>query len=292
MLAAQKLFGPAALYLPLIDAIVPTALKHEYSFVSDEWFGQFIESDKATPKAINQIIVFELLDKSHLAAVTALLRTKRWADAACLLYDANNFVGWAGTVRGLIESAGDTMDGLLNIAYSLAKHHAVIAESIAGKDDHIYGFSDLENVLDHFVHARWMRTKKGEESILKAKENVTYVRLLEAVIPNVEKAYHRLCSITHPSADSIEYFYESHLDGNVDGNRGFRLSATNDQAAISDFLSAHPSILPNVLMMSCNPPLLILRVLHKFRNHPKLSALKSFDFSAIKIWPAIERLLK
>jgi len=177
-------------------------------------------------------------------------------------------------------------------AYSLAEHHAVIAESIAGRDDQIHGFSDFEKVLDHFVHARWMRTKKGEESILKAKENVTYVRVLETVIPNAEKAYHRLCSITHPSADSIEYFYESHLDGNLDRNRGFRLSATNDQAAISEFLSAYPSTLPDALMMSCNPPLLILRVLHKFGTHPKLSALNRFDFSSIKTWPAIERLLK
>ena len=63
MLAAQKdLFGPASLYLPLIDAVATAALKHEYSFVSDEWFHQFVESDKATPKVINQIIGFDILN--------------------------------------------------------------------------------------------------------------------------------------------------------------------------------------------------------------------------------------
>jgi hypothetical protein len=44
--------------------------------------------------------------------------------------------------------------------------------------------------------------------------------------------------------------------------------------------------------MCCNPPLLILRVLHKFGIHPKLSALKKVDFSTIKMWSAIEKLLK
>jgi hypothetical protein len=212
MTAANKLFGQAWQYLPLIDAVVPQALKYQYSFLSDEWFAEFVKSDKATVRLINQIVSHELLDKAHLAAVTALLRAKRWADAACLLYDTNNFIAWAGTARGLLESAGDIVDGLLNIPYSLAEHHNVISQCITGRDDQLCGFDDLEKVLDHFAHAKWMRTKKGEESVLKAKENIDYVRKLQSVIPGADSAYHTLCSITHPSADSMQYFYEPDLE--------------------------------------------------------------------------------
>jgi hypothetical protein len=217
------------------------------------------------------------------------LRTERWADAICLLYDANNFIGWAAAARGLLESAGDTVDGLLNIAYSIAEHHRAITQCIVGNDDMVFDFSQLERLLDHFVHARWMRTKKGEESTLKAKENVSYVRTLESVVPGVEKLYHQLCSVTHPSADSMTYFYVAPSLGE---NYSFRLSATNDSAKLSEFLSQYPNALRDALMMSCNPPLLILRVLHKFAIHPKLTELKKFDFTAIKMGSEIERLLR
>jgi hypothetical protein len=291
MTTAKKLFGPAHLYLPMIDAILPAALNHEYKFISDEWFAAFMNSDEPIRTKIglfNHIVASELLDKSHLAAVTALLRAKRWADAVCLMYEANNFVGWAGAARGLLESAGDTVDGLLNIPSSLAQSHGVIAQCIVGKEDDLCGFSQLEDQLDHFVHGRWIRTKRGEKNKLKAKDNVDYVRILESVIPSAEKLYHRLCSVTHPSKESLDYFYEPALG--KDGS--FKLSAANDAKALSEILSAYPTALCDVLMMSCNPPLLTLRVLHKFGIHPKLTELKRFDFSSIKMWPDIERLLK
>src|ERR1700732_3084902 len=59
--------------------------------------------------------------------------------------------------------------------------------------------------LDHFVHARWMRTKRGDDSPLKAKDNATYVGILESAVPGILKLYHKLCAICHPSSESISY---------------------------------------------------------------------------------------
>jgi hypothetical protein len=65
---------------------------------------------------------------------------------------------------------------------------------------------ELERQLDHFVHAKWMRAKRGEESILKAKDNVDYVSALDQAIPNVKPLYHRLCSVCHPSSATLSIF--------------------------------------------------------------------------------------
>jgi hypothetical protein len=114
------------------------------------------------------------------------------------------------------------------------------------------------------------------------------VGILESAIPGTLKLYHQLCAICHPSNESIKYFYDS--------NRGhdgrLKLAPTNDAKAIAAICAAYPAALADALMMSCNPPLYILRVLHKFGVHPKLAALRKLDWKAIKMGAEIERHLK
>ena len=42
--------------------------------------------------------------------------------------------------------------------------------------------TELERALDHFIHAKWMRTTNKEQNTLKA---IDYTRNLNATIPNV-----------------------------------------------------------------------------------------------------------
>lgn len=290
MSTVKKLFGQAAFYSDVIDTIMPIALSHEYTFVADDWFDKWTETESFTVERTNSILALELIEKAHLAAVTALMRTKRWVDATCLMYDNANFVGWAASVRGLLESAGDTVDGLLNIPLPLAQNHLTIRRCLAGTEsDNFVGYSELEAKLDHFVHARWMRTKRGEDNqTLKAKDNAEYVGVLKSASPGMLKLYHQLCAICHPSSKSLNYFYNS-----SPGPAGrLSLVPTNDAKAIAAICSAYPAALCDAVMMSCNPPLYTLRVLHKFGFHPKLEALKKLDWRLIKMGPEIERHLK
>ena len=89
---AHKLFGLAAQYLTLIDQITVPALKHEYTFISDDWFKGFLRSDDFSPEHANAIVALELLDKAHLASITSLIRTRKWADALCQMHETENFV--------------------------------------------------------------------------------------------------------------------------------------------------------------------------------------------------------
>src|SRR5947208_308997 len=266
MFKSNELFKRAAPFLGLIDEIIPIASKHEYTFVSGDWFQQWRDSDEFTIEKANYIIALELIEKAHLASITALLRAKRWADGACLMYESENFLGWAAAFRGLLESAGDTLDGLLAIPKSLAINRHAIAECLTGNKHEPMLAGDLENALDHFVHAKWTRTRKNEQNILKAKENVSYVAILETVIPDITKLYHRLCGICHPSSASIEYFYDTAAGGR------FKLLPTRDATAISAICKDYPDVLQDAVMLHSNAPLLTLRVLHKFGVHPQLKA--------------------
>src|SRR5262245_23222915 len=152
----RKLFKSAAIYFPLIAQILPRALQHRYTFVSDEWFRDACNTGKLSVAERNHIVVLDVLEKSHLAAVSTLIRIERWADAVCIMHDTANFPGFASAMRGLIENGGDSIDGLLNIASSLAENRKDLSRALAGemKAD-LIGCAEIERPLDHYVHARW-----------------------------------------------------------------------------------------------------------------------------------------
>jgi hypothetical protein len=275
MSTAKQIFKRAAVFLDVIDHIVPVTLNHEYTFVTDESFKQWLQSADFAIERMNFIVALELIEKAHLASMGALLRARRWADATCLMYEKENFLGWAAAFRGLLESAGDTCDGLALIPDALTLYHRAIAECLNGKSDAVVDVSELENMLDHFVHARWMRTKRGEENILKAKENINYVSILEPAIPKVASLYHELCSVCHPSSASIGPFFDLVPDGRL------KLSPAKDAAAIAVIIAEYPDALPQALKLHCTPPLFILRVLHKFKIHPQIKILRKIDWKRV-----------
>jgi hypothetical protein len=281
MSSITDLFGRAATLLDMIDNVIPVATTHKYKFVSDDWFLEWTESTDFSIQRRNFIIALELVEKAHLASVTALLRARRWADATCLMFEKQNLLGWAASFRGLLESAGDTYDGLLRVPTALAQHHRGISVCLAGEEENWVSATELEELLDHFVHAKWSRTR----GVTKAKENIEYVKRLAIAIPNVERLYHRLCSICHPSSASIDHFF-------TPGDDGFMISAAGDRGAIAALRAEFPDALESALMMHSNPPILILRVLHAFGIHPHLKALRQFDLTKIGGGADIERLLK
>jgi hypothetical protein len=132
--AQQRWFPRGRSFLTLIEEISPIALRYEYAFITDEAWREL--SNKLSVSRRNQIIVRDNLDKSHLAALTALIRTKRWADAVCLMGDAENFLGFASAMRGLLENAGDIGDGLRNVLKTIAVNRDLIASALDGSHDH------------------------------------------------------------------------------------------------------------------------------------------------------------
>jgi hypothetical protein len=143
-------------------------------------------------------------------------------------------------------------------------------------------FSEIERVLDHYVLATWMRGPRSE--VRKAKDNIEYVRALESCVPKIVEFYHRICSVMHPSSSSIDYLYDV-------GETGLRLDVRRNGIEIDRLCNEFRDVLGDSLVFACNPALLILRVLHKFRMHPQLSELKKLKWSTIPAWETIEKSL-
>jgi hypothetical protein len=281
---SRKLFGKAAPYLDVIGQLLPRLLTHRYQFMPNAIFEAWITEGKAPLEQINQVHVGELLDNAHLAATTALVRTNHWANAMVDAYLGSNFLSWSAAARGLVESSGDIGDGLLNIPASLAEHHKMLSRALAGRHAASpLNLSSIEEVLSHYIRAKWTREKTGD--VPKAKENIEYVRWIErANVPGVVSLYHKLCGIVHPASGSIDYLYAKDI-------QGLRLDLNRGATAIDTLCSEYPNVIPTSLMLACNGAFLTLRVLHKFHRHPQLPELKLLDWRQIRMWADIEAFL-
>ena len=239
--AYSRMLGRSQGYLDLIDRLLPVAQRHSYKFYDELTYKEWINSDEFSIAVNNQIWASELIDKAHLAAVTSLIWTRRWADAICQAYLAPNYFAWAAAFRGLLESSGDIYDGLGHVGLSLAKNHAGIRAVLLGRSRTIPLFSEIEEKLDHYVLATWGRSKNTRQ-VLVARSNVEYVKHLEHLIPGVESLYHQLCAIVHPSIASIEWTY----------NRAgkFQIKA-DDLSAIDAVTRKFPEAIPSAFMQDC-----------------------------------------
>jgi hypothetical protein len=129
----EAIFGePGPFYYKIVGEIERTLASHRYQFMRDDVFEELLSSGKISVPEINRIVAGELIDKAHLVASCTLFRTNRWISGICLAYESRNFLIWASASRGLIESAGDILDGLLNVAGSLAANHAAISKALSG----------------------------------------------------------------------------------------------------------------------------------------------------------------
>ncbi|OHV85441.1 hypothetical protein [Ensifer sp. LCM 4579] len=282
----KKLFNEASRYFPLLEEIIPRLMRHRYTFISDDWYREQVNAGKLSPAEINAVVAVDLLEKAHLAAATSLIRIVRWADAICLMYDAKNFPGFAGALRGLIENGGDSVDGLLNIPTALATHHRRLNDMLAGRmSSELADCSALEQMLDHYIHAGWPG-RRGDP-VLAAKPNADYIAVIGKVVPSALSLYHRLCAIIHPSNQSIRWLF----DFDELGDR--RIALTIDDATkIEAICREFPSAIEQTFGMTCNCAVLTLRVLHKFPLHPKIPEIKKLDWSAVKAGRDVGQLLR
>lgn len=284
----QKLFKEAAFYFPLLEEVLPRAMQHRYSFVEDKWFQDAAKSQAIGIAEINYFIVLDLLEKSHLSSVTALIRLQRWADAICLMHGSANYLGFAAAYRGLLESGGDAVDGLLNIAVSLATHRGNFSLALSKQaDSALVDCSEIERPLDHYIHAGWTGKKSQGDSTFTAKANVEYIRQIEKTLPQTVSLYHRLCAIVHPSNASIDWLFEFDSEGHR-----YTTLASNDAAKIAGLCNEFPEAASVTFQMACNSALLVLRVLHAFPLHPRIPELRKLDWSKVPAAREVERYLR
>lgn len=282
----DEIFGaPADSFIKCVDVITNKAQSHKYSFYTDEMFNLLKNENPPNIALLNQITAHELLEKTHLCAVSLLRRNRSWIDAIAYSYRNGNYFGFSAAARGYIESVADGVDGVSKVGLTIATHHRRIQRFLSGKmDSGVANFSDIEKVLDHYMFAGWTRER---DPIRKEKGNQAYIEGINTGdTPDVLSHWRTLCSISHPSSASVSVFYE--MD---DETREIKFVENAEVKGCEELLTKIKPSLSGILPYATNPSLIILRVMHKFPSYPMIPEMKKIAFDQIPIWKKISKLL-
>src|SRR5690606_30426987 len=99
----------------------------------------------------NQIYWTEMFYRSHMSAYSGLKRLLDWF--RIIEVSSDNFISYCSALRGMMECAGDTYDGLSAVAITLGDNKEVIKKALEGNLKEIMLNEELENKLIHFTHA-------------------------------------------------------------------------------------------------------------------------------------------
>jgi hypothetical protein len=278
--AAKAIFGTNALgYGRIINDIAPTLFGEVYFFEPMEGF------DAASHEHKRRQYWVELLRRAHLASAASIVRGTGWIDAATREYDAANLYGWAAACRSLIEAAGDTLHSLSRVPRALADNHHGIRANLEGKGATVFLSQELEDDLIHFTHGRKIVKGTAPDSHI-AKQPWEYLKHLESMeIAGVKELYAVRCDIVHPAARSVFTMFAERDDGLV-------LDRGRQEVTLNGLVRENSKLFSEVLEACFNPPLLTLRVLHKFRLFKQIEALRKYPFKNVPVWREIDAVLR
>jgi len=283
---ATSLFGlDAARFIGMIDQLALSKTKTRYLFTSAEDYARIIREDRSRGM---QIYWGEILARTHMASVIAILRSRHWISAIVAATKEKNLLLFAAAFRGLIESSADTSSSLGSIPHTFARDHADINSALSGRlGKRIVIAREIEDELIHFSHAR--RLTKAELATTPhshmARSIRDYIDILEkGQVHDVVACYQSLCDLTHPGACSVWMWLTSTSD------LEFELEPNQNESEIAYYLTEYRKTFLQLLMFSFNPALLTLKVLNYFPLRTfHTSQLLNWDLSGIPIWKKCER---
>lgn len=277
----KSLFGSdPAQFIEIIDQLALEKSKSQYSFMAADDYDRLLRKDSDLGM---QVYWNEILARTHLTAVVAILRSRHWISAVVAATNDKNLLAFAAGLRGLIESSADTQSALGGIAFSLAENHVNIRQALSGKiGNHCFVSKEMEDSLIHFKYARHLTKAEMETApqTHKALQVRQYMEGLEkGQVHKVTACYQSLCDLTHPGASSVWMWIAS--ENGVD----LELNPNQDEAAITFYLTEYRDTFSQLLMFAFNPAVLALNVLNYFPIKTfHTPALLDWNLSGIPLW--------
>ena len=244
----------------MIDGLDLKRLEVRYSFMGDQEYMALLSLDSSEAM---RVYWAEMLERAHIASVSAILRSRHWLSAVLSAQSEGNALMFASAFRGLLESAADATTALLGIPITLASNYPAISESLMGRAKTITIAADLEEELIHYSHGRYI--KKSERNEMpqshRARQTHDYLKVFgDLRADKVARCYRYLCDLTHPGAPSVLMWFAP-----VDATVGdFVLSTNQDEAIINDFLGEYETVPFDTLTFAFNTPVVVLSVLNYF----------------------------
>lgn len=270
-----------ARFVEMVDDLGLERLETLYTF-SDE--GEYRELLLRDVSEGMRVYWTETLQRTHLAAVTAILRSRRWLSGVVDAADENNFLALSASLRGLMESAADASTAFLGTPLKLAQFHSSITVCLAGQATTVLVSSELENELIHYSHARHLKRSERANAPTshQARRVQEYLNIFgDQNADNVSRCYRDLCDLTHPGASSVWMW----LASEDPTGSAFRLSTHQDETLIAEFLRQYATIPLELLMFAFNGPLITLSILNYFSIEDlHTPQLLSWNLDGIPAW--------
>lgn len=245
----------------VLNAINAYGHDYSYQFMDTDEFAELIPKNL---QEANKIYVQELLFRSHIAAITTLLRNEKWMQGLQSALKDNNYFMFAASLRGLVESAADSMYCLIQVPGTIRDHFIGFDSALKGKfNAGLIICEQLEEILIHYSHGKKQPKGSSAPDAHFAKSSQEYLRALDD--PNctdVRDLYSELCEVTHPAERTVSIFITRRSENSQD----HVINRDLDEFFIKDLLERHNRAFINVFQMSFNAALLSLYALNNFQD--------------------------
>lgn len=222
----------------------------------------------------------EILGKCHMSSVSGLKRTLDWIDS--IERADGNFILFCSSLRGLMESAGDTYYGLNAIALSLAKMRATIEKALTGTLSDLAISQELEDRLIHFTHASKEAAKIFDKSFEPESAKTCVSRLNQNSKIDFYELYSFLCEVTHPASTSLAFNF-------TEDNGVLIWDGKKDSELISILLNRDQAMIDELLMRSFNPIFLLMKTLNLFSNHDfRIPSADELNLDKVPAWQMVK----
>jgi hypothetical protein len=243
------------------------------------------------PVEMTRIYWAEILFRVHWAARLNLMRHQRWQAGCVAAFTAPaNFLGFAASLRGLIESALDASYSFKLVPFTLARDRAHIDSALRGTSQVFVTCPELEDALIHYLYARKTnkQTKGAFPPSHAALEPWQYRSEIQSEEhrKQFEEVYTELCGYCHPTFYSVAWLSEETVEGEV------RLKESDDANCITDICRRHHDVIELALSLSVTASALCLKTLNWFSLSEVWSPrLERWNFNDIPAWRKVEALL-
>ncbi len=228
----------------------------------------------------------EMIQRIHLGSCSALLRHEQWLNGMAIAAEHECYFGFFASFRGFLESAADSAYSLGTVAYFIADNLSQIVAHLQKRTtSFVLGSYELEERLIHFSHGRRLVKGESADPAHMAKQMKEYMKSLANAGAKAHELYSLLCSITHPSAESVIVWYAAEDDQGLTWRRVGVPNLDTITALVKDWKATNEI----VFQLAFIPLLFNLRILHKIDFLPKIPELRKFPFSRFPAWRRIEK---
>lgn len=269
-------------YVPTLKQLVSAERSFRYTYVSSAEYGTIVD-----PRERSRIYWYEILERAHFGATASLIRLDRWLQAMDAAATTENFLAFAASFRGLIESTGDARFALGDVPMGLAATFRLAHDAIHGIPKVFALAKNLEDDLIHFSHARKLKKDESSPETHSAKTMREYLQILQGGSSGpLFSCYEELCNVTHPAATSVLYLLEKADDG------ALVFSSRADERSIVDLCNRGDTVVKFCVSEALMLPIVILRILNRFEL-PELRTptVEGIVMDDIPLWREVEAVL-